>query len=132
MKRFVRRLNIVVAVGLFLVGIYCAVEATYPDWICQGTPQYWPDWHYNHDTGNFDHSWGQADVKGDQESADFCCVCHDEEINPDRDYTGYAQCDYYGPLWYDYAHNDASFWVRYDSQGPYYKDGELSVWVYCD
>lgn len=130
MRRF-RTLLKAVPVLLLLVGMGGIVEASWPSWECQGEPNpVYPDWHYNDESKQFDHCWGRADVKGDHESADFRCVCHREACNPDPGWWGYAQCDYYGPLWYWYAHNDASFWVS--SGGSYWLDGELSVWIYTD
>jgi len=106
--------------------------ATWPSWQCQGTPTETPDWHDNDNSTHYPHGWGRADVKGDQDSADFCCVCHREAYNPDPGvYWGYADCVYYGPLWYEYAYTHVRFYWQ-DSSGTSHLDGETRVYIYCD
>lgn len=126
MRGLQERLTIVVPIAILLVGIGC-VEAGWPDWECDGTPNpVYPDWHYNHETKYFAHSTGVAWIKGDHESADFRCVCHREGSNPDDGWDATAICYYYGPLWYWYAH---TYVVYYENGDPV---GDSDVWIYTD
>lgn len=113
---------------LLLVGVASVVGLS---WECKGYDcgRIYPDWKYNSRTEELSHCTTNAEVKGDQDSADFCCVCHRERNNPDPGYWGLAECLYYGPVNYDYAYNHAKF--RESSGGGYYDIGDYYVYVYC-
>lgn len=117
--------------------VVCLVNVVYTallvaGWECQGTPNpVYPNWHTNTVT------WQTADVKswtrvkGDHESADFRCVCHEENANPLREgESAWGECAYYGPLWYWYAHNDVNYYHNdgYGGHWDHYKES----WIYTD